>query len=80
MSPAEYGFPLTVASHVLLQVADLRQGRVLTASAQQVAEAVERNASVTALIEQRKRLLVVGGSLRVEVVRSHVYVLFSPLR
>lgn len=61
---------LTVTTNALLQIANLGHGRVLTACAQQVAKVVELNTAITALVEQRERLLVVGRGLVVRV-RSH---------
>lgn len=51
---------LTVTADALLQVLDLGHGRVLAAGAQEVAEIVESNTAVAALVEQRESLLVVG--------------------
>lgn len=62
---------LTVAADRLLQLADLGQCGVLPAGAQEIAEAVEGNAPVSVLVEERERLLVVGRSLVFECVRCH---------
>lgn len=63
---AEHGYKmvlLTVTTNILLQVADLCQGRILTTGPEQVAQAVELDTTVAALVEQRESLLVVGRSL-----------------
>lgn len=65
------GVLLTVTTNVLLELADLGERGVLAASAEQVTQAVEGNTAVTALVEQGERLLVVGRSLTVELVRCH---------
>lgn len=51
---------LTVTTDALLQVPDLGHGRVLATGAQEVAEVVEGDTAVAALVEQRESLLVVG--------------------
>lgn len=51
---------LTVTTDALLQVPDLGHGRVLATGAQKVAEVVEGDTAVAALVEQRESLLVVG--------------------
>ena len=63
---------LTVTTNVLLELADLGERGVLAASAEQVTQAVEGNTAVTALVEQGERLLVVGRSLTVELVRCMI--------
>jgi hypothetical protein len=60
---------LTVTTDILLQIRQLGQGRVLSAGPEKVAEAIERDATVAALVEQAESLLVVGRSLI--VVRRH---------
>jgi hypothetical protein len=62
---------LTFTTDILLEVLDLSEGRVLTASAQQITEAVNSDTAVSALVEQSESLLVVGRSLRIELVRRH---------
>lgn len=66
------GCRLTVTTHVLLEIADLRERRVLSAGAQEVAEALQGDTAVAALVEQRERLLVVGRSLITLVISGHV--------
>lgn len=51
---------LTVAADALLQVPDLGHGRVLATGAQEIAEVVEGDTAIAALVEQRESLLVVG--------------------
>ena len=68
---------LTVPADILLEVTDLRKGGILSASAQEITEAVERNAAVSTLVEERECLLVVGRSLSVVLVRSHCIALYS---
>lgn len=60
-----------VTANALLQIANLGHSRVLTACAQQIAEVVELDTAIAALIKQRECLLVVGRGLVVRV-RSHV--------
>ena len=62
---------LTVATGCLLEVSDLSQRGVLTTCAKQVAQAVTSDTAIAALIEEGKGLLVVGGSLRIVLVRRH---------
>ena len=62
---------LTVSADALLEVSDLGQRRVLAARAEQIAEAVERDAAVAALVKERKCLFVVCGRLRVVLVGRH---------
>ena len=62
---------LTVTTDALLQVPDLGHGRVLATGAQKIAEVVEGDTAITALVEQRESLLVVCRGLSI-VVRSHV--------
>ncbi len=62
---------LTFSADILLEVLDLGQGRVLAASAQKVAEAVNSDTTVATLVEEGEGLLVVGGSLRFVIVRRH---------
>lgn len=50
---------LTIATNALLEVLNLREGRVLAAGTQQIAEGISRATAVAALVEQGKRLLVV---------------------
>lgn len=64
---------LTVTTHALLQIANLSHCWVLAASAQQIAEVVELDTAIAALVEQRESLLVVGRSLSVVLIRSHDY-------
>jgi hypothetical protein len=54
-----YGTRLTVSANALLKVADLGEGRVLTACAQEVAQGVDLDTAVTALVEESESLLVV---------------------
>jgi hypothetical protein len=65
------GSVLTFTTDILLEVLDLSEGRVLTAGAQQITEAVNSDTAVSALVEQGESLLVVGRSLRIELVRRH---------
>lgn len=51
---------LTLVSEALLQLLDLGQRGVLAAGAQQIAQRVDGAATVAALVEQGKCLLVVG--------------------
>lgn len=51
---------LTIPTNTPLQIMNLAQGRVLAARAQQVAELVEGDAAVAALVEERERFFVVG--------------------
>lgn len=62
---------LTITVDVLLEVLDFREGRVLAASAEKIAQALESDTAVTALVKQGKSLLVVGRSLRFKCVRIH---------
>ncbi len=62
---------LTFAADALLQIANLGEGRVLPAGAEEIAELVEDDAADAASVEERERLLVVGGRLRATEVRSH---------
>lgn len=66
LSPA-----LTFASDALLKVLDLGNGRVLAAGAEKITQGVGGAAAVAALVEQGESLLVVGGRLRIKLVRSH---------
>lgn len=50
---------LTVSTNALLKIADLGEGRVLAACAQEVAQGVDLDTAVTALVEESKSLLVV---------------------
>jgi hypothetical protein len=50
---------LTVSADALLKVADLGEGRVLAACAQEVAQGVDLDTAVTALVEESECLLVV---------------------
>jgi hypothetical protein len=50
---------LTVSANALLEVANLSESGVLAASAQEVAQRVDLNTSVAALVEQSECLLVV---------------------
>lgn len=50
---------LTVSTNTMLEVTDLRQRRVLSACAEQVAERFECDASVAALVEQGEGFFVV---------------------
>lgn len=50
---------LTVAANALLEVADLGEGRVLAACAQEVAQGVDLDTAVAALVEESECLLVV---------------------
>jgi hypothetical protein len=43
---------LTVSANALLKVADLGEGRVLAACAQEVAQGVDLDTAVTALVEE----------------------------
>lgn len=61
---------LTVTADTLLQIANLSHCWVLTASTQQVAEVVELDPAIAALVEQRESLFVVGRSLSVILI-SH---------
>lgn len=54
------GARLTVTADALLQVLDLGHGGVLATGAQEVAEVVESDTAIAALVEQRESLLVVG--------------------
>lgn len=55
---------LTVTTSLLLEVPDLGHGRVLAAGAEEVAELVERNAAIAALVEELEGFPVVGRGLR----------------
>lgn len=66
------GAELTIATDVLLQIPNFRHRWVLATGSQQVAQVIEGNATVSALVEQRESLLVVGRSLSIVIVRSHV--------
>ena len=59
------GVVLTVTTSLFLEVADLGEGRVLAAGAQQVAEGVELDASSAALVEEGEGFFVVCACLRV---------------
>ena len=50
---------LTVSANALLKVADLGEGGVLAACAQEVAQGVDLDTAVTALVEESECLLVV---------------------
>ena len=50
---------LTVSANALLKVADLGEGGVLAACAQEVAQGVDLDTTVTALVEESESLLVV---------------------
>lgn len=50
---------LTVSANALLKVADLSEGGVLAACAKEVAQGLELNTAVTALVEESESLLVV---------------------
>lgn len=50
---------LTVSTNALLKVADLSEGGVLAACAEEVAQRLELNTAVTALVEESEGLLVV---------------------
>lgn len=63
---------LTVTAYTLLQIPNLGDGRVLSTCAEEVAEAIELNTAIAALVEERKGLLVVGRSLGIVCVRTHV--------
>lgn len=63
---------LTLAADVLLEVLNLCEGRVLATGTEQIAQAIESNAAVATLVEEGERLLVVCGSLGVEVRRHDV--------
>ena len=52
---------LTVSANALLKVADLGEGGVLAACAQEVAQGVDLDTAVTALVEEGEGLLEVGG-------------------
>lgn len=65
------GVQLTFAARRLFEILNLGQCRVLSASTEKVAEAVSSYPAITALVEEGKGLLVVGGSLRIERVRRH---------
>lgn len=54
---------LTVTTDALLKVSDLRESRVLATCSEEVAQLVERDASVAALVEERERFFVVGRGL-----------------
>lgn len=55
---------LTFTASLLLKVPNLGHGRVLAAGAKEVAELVERNAAVAALVEELKSFPVVRRGLR----------------
>jgi hypothetical protein len=61
------GRKLTLCANVLLEVLDLRKRGVLAARAQQVAEVVQGDTAVAALVVQGESLLVVGRRLVVLV-------------
>lgn len=61
---------LTVTTNALLQLPDLGHGWVLATGAQEVAEVVEGDTAVAALVEQRESLLVVGRSLCIVIRRG----------
>ena len=58
------GIALTVTTGLLLEVADLSEGGVLAAGAEQVAEGVELDAPRAALVEEGEGFLVVCACLR----------------
>jgi len=64
--------PRTLAANVLLKVADLREGGILTAGAEEITKAVDGDTTSASLVEQGEGLLVVGRSLRIELVRRHL--------
>lgn len=61
---------LTVTTDALLQFPDLVHGWVLATGAQKVAEVVEGDTAVSALVEEGESLLVVGRSLCIEIRRG----------
>ena len=63
---------LTITAHILLEVSNLRKRGVLSASAQEIAEAVQGDAAIASLVKQRECLLVVGRSLVTFVISGHV--------
>lgn len=65
------GSKLTFTTDILLEVLDLSEGGVLAAGAQQITKAVNSDTAISALVEQSESLLVVGRSLRIELVRRH---------
>jgi len=52
---------LTVAAHLALKVLDLREGRVLTACSEEIAQVGECDTAVAALVEEGEGLLEVGA-------------------
>lgn len=65
----------TVAADGLFQVADFSQGGILAASAQEIAQRVQGDSAVAALVEERECFFVVCGGL--VVVRHFVVYLFN---
>jgi hypothetical protein len=69
---------LTVRAHLLLEITDLRHGRVLSTCAQEVAERVEGDSPVAAFVEEGEGFLEVGR-LRL-FLRHHVRIAAFVLR
>lgn len=70
----------TITANILLQLSDLSQRRVLSARSKQISQALESDALVAALVEERERFFVVGGGLRfvIRVISHSLQYLFGP--